>query len=182
MSGAMSALALSGEGLLAAEAGYDGRIRIYDWTAGELAGALHHGAPVNAVAFSATDEMFASAGDDGAAVVWVSATGARVRSLQHSCPLNDVAFGPGDELVATAGADGSAVLWRLVDGECLAVLRHEEHDSGTYLDHCSGGRVDYRGQIRVVSFSADGTLLSTVGDGATVLWDVATGDELLRLV
>src|SRR5439155_25629911 len=85
-------------------------------------------------------------------------------------PVFGVAFSPGGELVATGDHDGVVRVWQLPNADPMHELR------------------GHPGRVWSVAFSPDGKLLASAGGEwddfsrgvAVILWDVLTGQEVLR--
>jgi len=105
----------------------------------------------------------ATVGEEGTAILWDALSGEEVLQLSgHEDSIFGVAFGPEGERLATAAWDGTRV-WDAVSGESLLVLE--------------GGASTYD-----VSWSPDGSILAAANlDGEMILWDAATGEELVQL-
>jgi RNA polymerase sigma factor (sigma-70 family) len=84
----------------------------------------------------------------------------------HTDRVSSVVFSPGGKLLATASADGTVKLWDFATRKVLATLKGHE------------------GVVGHVVFSPDGKWVATAGydDRTARIWDVATGQELQKLV
>jgi len=127
-----------------------------------------------ALAFSPDDRRVVTAGRGGVANVWDIETAQEILSLRgHTIYIDEIVFSPDGRTVVTRGDNGLLCLWDVQTGRRIIAL--------------SGGRF----MIGFVSYSPDGRRLITKGLGAlsnreerekdVVLWDAATGQELLTL-
>jgi len=162
------AVAFSSDGKLAASAGADGTVRLWNPATGHRLGPILHASArhgVYGVAFSPTSNLLASADGDGTVRLWNPATGRLVKTLHASATttarygVRAVAFSHDGTLLASAGADGTVRLWNPATGRLVKVL------------HASA-----RWGVFGVAFSPSGTLLASAGgDGTVRLWNPATG-------
>jgi hypothetical protein len=84
---AVWAVKVSADGKLAATAGYDGLVKLWDLQARTLKHDLKkHKGWVRSLAFSPDGTRLASAGEDGTVVLWDTATGAEVKSVEPRSP------------------------------------------------------------------------------------------------
>jgi hypothetical protein len=151
---------------LAAAAGEDGAVRVWDLATGREALTLWGSiAPVRSVAFSPDGARLASAGSDGRVRVWDLASG--LEALALGGPLGSVwavAFSPDGSRLAAGGRDGALRVWDLATGREALTLR------------------GHTGFVQSVAFSPDGARLASAdSDGAVRVWDLATGQEVLTL-
>jgi eukaryotic-like serine/threonine-protein kinase len=160
-------------------------IHFWDPATGRRLGSIHtpHPAGVVAIAYSPDGRSLASTGEsarsvpDGGAKIWDAETLALRHDLKgHAGAVYGVAYSPDGTTLATAGMDGTVRFWDSATGTVRRVFRA----------HAKG--------VVSLAFSPDGARLATVGSEAlgstdTVhptadtakLWDVASGDEVLRL-
>jgi WD40 repeat protein len=112
-------------------------------------------------------------GADGPCVYfWEAATGKEVRRLSSAAPYWNVAFAPDGRTVAMAGA-GPIELWDVASGELLGQLDR------TATVHPRSGRINH---VRAMAFSPDSRALAAESsDHAIRLWELASGQEYLRL-
>jgi WD40 repeat protein len=121
--------------------------------------------------FSPDGSLVAGAGADGSARIWDVRSGAEVTPpLVHRGAVLTVAFSPDGKLLATGSADGTARLWLVAGG--LPVGEPFVHPAGATAGD----------DVRMVSFSRDGSRLLTVGsDRYARLFDVARHEKVRDL-
>lgn len=143
---------------------YDGTISIWDTATGK---ELFHFAPhighINAVAWNADGSMLAAAGWDRTAIVWDTATGAEVaRFYGQTDQMSGVTFTSEGNYLITSSNDGTIKVWSLApDAEILTVPVHV--GTGT------------------VAYNPDGTRLLAGTQSSALVFDAATGRQLLKL-
>ena len=148
---------------------YDGAVRVWDVAEGKPLGQVHRfGQAVHDLAFRPDGRRLAVACNDYHVAVWdvgdEPPAGPPARLLTgHTSGVRSVAFRPDGRTLASGADQGVVILW---DGETfdrLTTLR-----AGT-------------GQVRGLSFSADGDLLAATGYTLpTVVWDLAAVRRTLR--
>ncbi|WP_167477258.1 NACHT and WD repeat domain-containing protein [Nocardia arthritidis] len=163
----IQALAVGSAGKLAASAGDDGRIRLWDIASGRTvhpvgSGLDGHRGRVESVAFAPDDAQLVSAGEDGAIRLWDIHHPDAVRALgtvDNGTPVNAVVFLPGGHVVAAAGADGA-----------LCLLNIEVPQS---IQRVGCPIPAHPGAIRSLATAPDAAVLADAGDdGAVRLWSV----------
>ncbi|MEX2169207.1 MAG: protein kinase [Pirellulales bacterium] len=181
-------------------AGYDGTVRLWDASSGQLKTALaQHGAPARFAAFSPEGNALATCSDDRTAMLWDLTTGQSVGTLWHTDWVGNVAFCPDGKVLATTCRDGSVRIWDLATRDCVQTLKADGEESlhvifspdGTLLATCgedgtvkiwetgSYGRIatltGHDDDVYALDFSSNGQTLASSGkDGAIILWDVAS--------
>ena len=190
---------------LVAQAGWDGRVQLFDARSGELLERLDaHHAFVMCIALSPDGRTFASGGMDGALHVWARpSTPAEVLLRGHESWVEALAFSEEQELVT--GAEDGMRRWRLGDagapaartesteavvslaaspdrrliaaGTLKGKVRLLEATTGRQLRELS----DVKGSVRGLVFSPDGKLLAAGGDRDVYLWSMPDGVLLGQL-
>lgn len=94
--------------------------------------------------------------------LWRKAHPAGWTQHRHGGWVENLAFSPDGRLLATASFDGTVRVWNAADGQPERVF--------------NGGS----GQVWAVRFSPDGRRLAAGGRNQIWIWDVATGEVLLR--
>ncbi len=109
---AVNAVALSPDGKMAASAGSDQLVRLWDVETGREKQTLKHDSSVYDVVFSPDGRMIASAAKDRRVRLWEASTGALTRSLEgHTEAVWSLAFSPDGKTLASGSADRTVRLW-----------------------------------------------------------------------
>ncbi|MGE0759124.1 MAG: hypothetical protein AB7O38_19060 [Pirellulaceae bacterium] len=143
-----------------------GEIRYLNAETGELQGESDRGhqRAVLSLAFSADGSRQASSDEGGIVRIRGTQQGSTERMLDgHSGSVTGVAFSPDGRLLATCGVDRTVRIWDCGTGNARAVLQLPSSPA------------------RQAVFTPDGERLVTASRAALVLWEVATGEEVLRL-
>ena len=207
--GPLGAAAFSPDCKLAALAGQDGMIRIWDTAAlRELRRFGERGTPVSAVAFSPDGKAVAAA-DRSALRLWDVASGKETWKAQaDQSGLRCLAFSPDGRMLATGGGNCRVSLWDAATGKHVQDLKKQNADvkavtfspdghrlaSGTLYsdstirlwDTKTGELVQeitgHKGGQHMLVFSPDGKVLASAGQLAALhLWNTQTGDALRTL-
>jgi hypothetical protein len=202
---AVWAVQVSKDGALAATAGYDGLVKLWDLPAKAAKHDLRkHKGWVRSLAFSPDGTKLATAGEDGTVVLWNTADGKEIKTVAaHGGPVTAVAFSPDGATIATGGGDKLVKLWNAADGAEKGKLEGHGDAIWSLAYSPDGSRLASAGADRTiklwttsdskefatlkghkdwvtsVAFSTDGTrLVSGSLDGAVKFWDVnAKGEQ-----
>jgi WD40 repeat protein len=106
-------LAFSPNGKAIAVSGYDGVIRLVDWTTGKfLTSCEGHTSAAESIAFAPDGRTLASGSFDKTVRLWEAFTGKCIEVLKdHDGPVAAVAFAPNGRTIYSASADGRALMW-----------------------------------------------------------------------
>ena len=163
---AVWAVKISRDGKLAATAGYDGLVKLWDYPARTLKTDLKkHKGWVRSLDFSPDGTKLATAGEDGAVILWGTADGSELKTIAaHAGPVTAVEFAPDGGALATGGGDKVVKLWDAANGTEKAKL--EGHGDAVWS----------------VAFAPDGAKLATAAADRTVkLWSIGDKKELATL-
>jgi WD40 repeat protein len=159
----------------------------------------------NTTAFSADGRRLVGRPAANTIVLWDIDSGREVRRVQaHGKEILNAAVGPDGRWLVTGGVDATAMLWDLLatqlvhpiagpakgvarggfsrDGRWLAVSRDDnvsvfDAGSGAQLRDLASGSF-----VTAFAFSPDSSRLATGGrDGATAIWEVASGAPIQRI-
>ena len=202
-------VAFSPDGEHILSASFDGVVKIWDGVMGRelrtLKADLTH---TSCLAVDPSGTRIASGGHDSIARVWNLATGEQLVEFEghKETVITDLAFSPDGKRVATAGgADDTVKIWNAQSGDEIETLRgHTGLVVGVAFspDGQHLASVDYeavriwdansfeelmvlrghRAPLSSAAFSPDGVHIASCGHDETVrIWNISTGEELLRL-
>jgi WD40 repeat protein len=156
-----------------------GAVALHSLPSGELRGRLEHPRPVGGLAVSPDGEFLATILDtrreddpSGALLLWRLADRTLRREIHVPQHLHSVALARDGRTVAAGAEDGSVLFFDSESGRQVRILRHP------------GG-----GWVRSLAVSPDGRLMAAALDdplrkpqqpGEAVVWDLDTGQTLLR--
>ncbi|KAK0623691.1 quinon protein alcohol dehydrogenase-like superfamily [Immersiella caudata] len=146
------------------------------WDISGEAGTEHtaferHRDSATALAFTSHDNALASASDDGTIRLWDSTTGNYRRTLEgHERSVLPMDFSPDGQSLASASEDRTIRLWNIADNTSKPPQTYEGIHVKTFEGH--------RNDVRAISFSSDGEMVSAVSeDGTRLSWDVTTKEK-----
>ena len=167
--GGVTAIAFDRDGSRIATGGEDGSVRVWSAKDGAALGpTIEHAGPIVAVGFSSDGSSVLAAGGTSARLFDARSGECRTAGEpQDEEGVDSAALSPDGSRIATGGMDGVARVWDARTGEPVTPP----------LVHTGGSKYANLSQrVSCVAFSPDGRLLATSsGDGATHVWDAATG-------
>jgi WD40 repeat protein/uncharacterized caspase-like protein len=205
---AVLAVALSPDGKRAAIGCASGEVRLHATDSGDCLRTLKgHTGPVNALAFSADGKQLVSGSDDWTAILWDVDTGKSLPPFEgRQGEVRAVALRADGKQLLTGLADGTVILWDVQTRNIVRRLKDQPgrvnavafSSDGRQLLTTSGAMATlwdaasdnplrtftgHEGEIRAAVLGPDDRLVITGGEDGTVrLWDIASGDELARLL
>ena len=174
----VNGLVYSPSGAMLATASEDRTARVWDARTGQELARLAEDGRVKAVAFSPNERVVAAGGDDHSAQIWEVGAGRDVMTLLHPKTVAGVAFTSDSTRVATFSFDNTARVWDTRTGRAVARLTH----TGTTPAPLPLLGSTPPAYLTALTFSPDGRQLATASTDQTArVWDVQTGNEILRL-
>ncbi len=194
----------SRDGRLVLTASADGTARVWDAPSGRALVLLRgHTAGVLDATFSPDETRVLTASLDGTASLWNAATGARLSTLPgHTPALMSADFSRNGTRVVATGGDGIARVWDSTSGVQLATFGSRLEpivaaglspdglklatggDKAVKLWDVAAGKQlvvlsGHRAMVNRVAYSQSGReVLTESQDGAAIVWDPATGQQL----
>jgi len=114
--------AFDGEDLLAAVS-KDGRVSIWDPSAGTCRSQFVAGGSILRIRFSESSENVITASSDGNAKLWDVGSGRLIRRYSHGAPLLDAAFARDETVIVTSSFGNEFIVWDLETGGILNRMR-----------------------------------------------------------
>jgi hypothetical protein len=205
--GAVTALDISRDGSMAASAGVDGTLRLWDLRTGRETSSVRSQPGIDAVALSADGRRVVAGASPGGVLLWNTVANAAPLALNSSTPGTvAVGFGEAGRIVAM-GSDGTIQTWdpnntaapsrsyRAAsqarsaeisdDGRAAAVSDSETHTAVVDLE---SGRVLREfaaspGSSRFVMVDiAQRRLITGGGDGIVRIWNLNSGTTLAQII
>lgn len=142
-----------------------------------------HAAGVNSADLSPDGAQVVTAGDDHTVRFFAVSSGKQVRLLRHSNIVYSARFSPSGTRVVTASRAQIIQIFDRTHARPLVAIGPSEgskelQDTGARTQYGSG----HRGYVHWATFSRDGQRLFTAGeDNLAIIWDVASGRQLLTL-
>jgi WD40 repeat protein len=171
--GGVRSLAFSADSKTLVSGGRDCRLRLWNSADGkEIDVVKGHFNPVLAVAFTPDGRTVATGGLDRTVRLWDTKTGEQQRVLRDlKAPVRSICISPDGRLLAAGGSMifkpvGAKLvcLWDLQTGKVLRAFGEDERD------------------VKSVAFTPDSKTLASVDQrGMLRLWDVASGELVLRI-
>ena len=195
---AVWAVDVSTDGKLAATAGYDGLVKVWDLQGRRLKADLkQHKGWVRSLAFSPDGSQLASAGEDGKVFLWNTQDGKAAHAVAaHKGPVTAITFSPDGKTFISGGGDNLVKVWNAADGTAVQTLKGHDDTiwsivySPSYPQFVSTGadrsirvwsaknfkQIDvftgHKDWVTSAGFNSDGTRLVTASlDGVIKLWD-----------
>lgn len=107
-------------------------------------------------------------------------TGAKIRDFEpiHTNTLIRFDFSPDGSLAVSGSSDHTLILWDVATGKMIRQLGIPDSPEKKGMENIIG----HTDRVRAVAFSPDGEWLLSGGlDRNLILWDVATGEEIVTL-
>eukprot|EP00455_Lapot_gusevi_P017694 TRINITY_DN1952_c0_g1_i1.p1 TRINITY_DN1952_c0_g1~~TRINITY_DN1952_c0_g1_i1.p1 ORF type:complete len:655 (+),score=116.63 TRINITY_DN1952_c0_g1_i1:93-2057(+) len=155
----ITSLSFSGNSEWFISGGLDKAVKLWDTNSRQLLATFMGNSPVLSVAFSPISAVFASAGEDHLIQFWDVRTRSIIATYEMpETPVFTLCFHPNGQFLAAGSAGGLIILIQVG-------TRQEEYPPAVIQAH--------HGDVRALSFSADGSLLISGGEDRVIrLFDV----------
>ena len=202
----VKAVAFSPDGKTAVSGSMDNTLKLWDIASGRELKSKDVGEKVASVAFSSDGKMVLSGTMGKAVNLWeVSSSGTFRTMASYGSAIYSVAYSPDGKILASGNHDGNITLWNLSTGRVLMTLKgHGNYvislsfsqdgktlasvGAGIKLWDVPSGRelrtlgVERFDRLVSVALSPNGKMLVSGSYESLLLWDVASGRQLCRLV
>jgi WD40 repeat protein len=161
-SGAVSAVAFSRDGKLAASGSRDRTVKIWEIATGrELTSFAGHSGAILSLQFSPDDKRLLSGSEDRSVRLWDLESGRELLTLSgHGNYVNSVTFSPDGTVAASGGDDNTVKVWSLSDGRLLQTL------------------TGHTNSVVSVAIASDGkSVFSGSWDNTIRMWNIEAGKE-----
>jgi serine/threonine protein kinase len=184
-------LAFHPDGRHLASASFDGNIRIWDLSNGQLAiPEIFHGDQVYRIEFSPDGNHILAASYNGTARIWDFKTGRPVSDwMVHSNQIHTARYSPEGRWIVTTGFDRAIKLWDARIGAQVPVeMNHPLEEYGVHVAHFVPNRdqlltASVKGKIRIWTIP-EGRLIKQIDSGENYLTEVLidpTGERFVNL-
>ena len=154
-------VAFNSAGALLASGGRDGATHVWALSGGRELLRIQHGAPVSQIGFRPESTQVITASDDGHVRIFDVARAAAVADFKCSDKVVAASFSPDGNLLAALSSDGVVSLFDPVRRKLVRSM--------------AGGEAAFN-----LAFSHDGKRVATASGDFAFVWDVATGQQLLK--
>lgn len=173
--GAITAVAVSGDGKRSALGETDGRIVVRNAETGEETFAIDaHSASVTGLAFTADGTMLVSTSIDKALRLWNAADGKPISTVETPAEVTALTT-VGEDLLVTGHQDKRLRVWELAK-LAASVQENENPQAPAPLREIEG----HEDSVRCLASDAEDTFVSGGEDGTVRLWSASSGQQQKR--
>lgn len=163
---AVTAVAISTNGQLAASGYQDGIVKAWDTKTGKILSSFSHDYPIMAVMFTKDNQLIVSI-DKQTIKIWNIADNVEVFHEYFNGSVYSITFSPDNTLVAVGGVDpdnneGLIVVWDIVTRQKISQMN-----------------LDWR--VYSIDFNPDGDRIISGSGSSAQIWEVTSGRELARV-
>lgn len=133
-------------------------------------------------AFDSDGKHIVSASWDSNVRIWDVKSGKELNIFKgHAAPVRSASFSPDEKRVVSASDDGTIRIWDVETGQTLKILEGQSLSSYSFTDDDKPFISSGSGPVCFASFSPDGKRIVSASQKTVSIWDVETGEELVRL-